>query len=268
MTQNIFENLRSVNARAFLVGQNIRLKELYKGGDVLGTSPLIVRAGREGFAALFRYGMVVLFNQQPVEELAFLENLKPLIDEAFEKPEFEDARITIDPARSVQAIEQNQMFLQTCGIEHLQIVAIVLAKSAYLAYYEAEVARIFDLVDPMAAELQKEGHTGRKTQDLLRHIGQALLIQSRVIGRLEITDKPELVWDRPDLDRLYIMLVEEYELRDRVAIMKQKLNLIHETADTLLSFIQNQSTHRVEWYIVILIVFDILMGLVEKLLGF
>lgn len=268
MTQNIFDNLRQINARAFLVGQSIRLKDLQKGGDVLATSPSLIRAGREGFAVLFRYGMVVLFNLQPVEELSFLENLKPLVDEPFEKPEFEDAQVTIDPSRPVIAIEQNRMFLQNCGIEHLQIIAIVLAKSAYLAYYETEVARIFDLVDPMAAELQKEGHTGRKTQDLLRHIGQALLIQSRVIGRLEITDKPELVWDRPDLDRLYIMLVEEYELRDRVAIMKQKLHLIHETADTLLGFLQNQSTHRVEWYIVILIVFDIIMGLVEKLLGF
>ena len=37
----------------------------------------------------------------------------------------------------------------------------------------------------------------------------------RMVGRVEVAEKPEIVWDDPRLDRLYERLATEYELRDR-----------------------------------------------------
>ena len=73
------------------------------------------------------------------------------------------------------------------------------------------------------------------------------------------------VWDDPTLDRLYLRLEDEYELRERLVILEQKLSLISRTVETSLNLLQRNSSHRVEWYIVILIVIEIVLALYEIL---
>jgi len=85
------------------------------------------------------------------------------------------------------------------------------------------------------------------------------------VGRVEVTEKPEIVWDDPELDRLYERLATEYELRDRDRALSRKLDLISRTAETYLDLINARQTLRVEWYIVILIVMEIVLSLYEML---
>ena len=54
-----------------------------------------------------------------------------------------------------------------------------------------------------------------QAQSMLRLIGQALLAQHRVSGRVAVEEKPDVLWDRPDLERLYARLEDEYELKER-----------------------------------------------------
>jgi uncharacterized Rmd1/YagE family protein len=114
-------------------------------------------------------------------------------------------------------------------------------------------------VEPLARRLEKPRGGGRRLRELLRHIGGALLVQHRLIGRVEIQDKPELLWDHPELERLYLRLEAEYELRARGTVLERKLALIGQTAETALNLMQNRSMMRVEWYIVGLIVFEVLL---------
>ena len=46
-----------------------------------------------------------------------------------------------------------------------------------------------------------------------------------------------MLWDRPDLERLYIRLEDEYELKERGETLKRKLDTIVETARTLTDMI-------------------------------
>jgi len=47
--------------------------------------------------------------------------------------------------------------------------------------------------------------------------------------------------------------------------LEQKLSLISRTVETSLNLLQRNSSHRVEWYIVILIVIEIVLALYEIL---
>ncbi len=76
-------------------------------------------------------------------------------------------------------------------------------------------------------------------------------------------EKPDPVWDDPALDRLYLRLENEYELRERLVILEQKLGLISRTVETSLNLLQRNSSHRVEWYITILIVIEIVLVIYE-----
>ena len=90
-----------------------------------------------------------------------------------------------------------------------------------------------------------------------------MIVRHETVWRVEVEEKPDTVWDRPDLDRLWVRLSEDYELRERHNALGRKLTLLNESASTLLDVLQNNRTLRVEWYIVLLIVFEIGLTLFE-----
>ena len=79
------------------------------------------------------------------------------------------------------------------------------------------------------------------------------IAEEHTVGRVEVTEKPELLWNRPELERLYLRLQEEYELPERDRALTRKLELIAQTATTSLGLLEARRSLRVEWYIVILI---------------
>ena len=217
--------------------------------------------GDHGCAALFRYGAVVLFGLEPVEEAAFIGQIKPSLGEPYDQPQTEDLEVVLDQKRE-GTFENNALTLRQFSVECLQVVADVLAKSVVLAHYEAGVAAAFDLIEPLVVDLNK-GHGTRRSRDLLRYIGSTLLIQQRMVGRVEVAEKPDLLWDQSDLERLYVRLQNEYELKERHLALERKLSLIAQTAETLLDIFRDKRSHRLEWYIVILIVLEILLTLYQ-----
>ena len=156
--------------------------------------------------------------------------------------------------------------LDSDDLASLQVVADVLAKSVMLDHHERLIASTFDRVEPLAEQLSSGRHRVRQSRGLVAQIGEMLLVQHRMVGRAEIGEKPDLIWDHPDRERLFLRLEQEFEIRDRRSALDRKLNLISHTAETLLDLVQAQRTLRVEWYIVILIVVEIVLTLYELFL--
>ncbi|MBI4641638.1 MAG: RMD1 family protein [Candidatus Tectomicrobia bacterium] len=258
----LFSEQRRIRARAWFLGERIDARALEQG-EVIALAPLTVRAGKRGCAMLFRYGVVVLVELRPDEEAAFLEALASLVSERFDNPESEEAEIAIEPDRDERVDASGTLILREASIERLQVVAHILAKSVVLAHYEARVAGVFDRIEPLAERLQRGGRITAPGHELLRQIGDVLLTQTRTVGRVEVAEKPEITWDQSDLDRLYERLRTEYELRDRDLALSRKLELISRTAGTLLDLLQNRQALRVEWYIVILILVEIVLIVYE-----
>jgi uncharacterized Rmd1/YagE family protein len=180
-------------------------------------------------------------------------------------PETEELSITIN--RQAPESETNgTLILIDATVERLQIVAAALSKSVALAQYEADVAVNFDRIEPFAIRLGQSGRGGRNMRLLLRHIGRALLDELKMVARIEVIDRPEVLWDHPDLEQLYRRLEDEFELQERAAILDRKIELISRTVETVLDLLQKRRSVRVEWYIVILIVIEIALTLYDLFL--
>jgi uncharacterized Rmd1/YagE family protein len=251
----------NLRGQALFLGEQLNLRSL-EHLTCLATTPLVVNAGSHGYAALFPYGVAVLFGLEPVEEASFLSQLEPLVIGAFSSPETEEVTVQIDTHGSGR-VENGMIWIKDFGIEQLQIVSDVLAKSVVLAHYENGTARVFEQIEPFAEGLQRSTKNERWGKELLRQLGRTLSIHHKIIGRVEIIDKPELLWDSPELERLYLRLEDEYEIRERHLALERKLDLISRTAETVLNLLQHNTALRVEWYIVILIVVEILLSLYD-----
>ena len=80
--------MKTLDLRAWYVGARINSRALERGQAIESTVQTL-RAGERGYAILFRYGAVILIDLQPLEEIAFLETLKPFIESPFEAPEYD-----------------------------------------------------------------------------------------------------------------------------------------------------------------------------------
>jgi uncharacterized Rmd1/YagE family protein len=248
---------KPVPVRACLVGERLHLRGLYEPPLELG--PLALPAGAQGLALLFRYGAAVLVNVTEPEQKEFFKELRPRIERPLRRIETEDAILFLAAKQQPEGVTPEGVGLSDFNLPRLQIVGTVLARSVALAYYETTMADAFDLIEPLALRLEQPRGGGRRLRTLLRHIGGALRVQHKMIARVEIQDKPDLLWDHPELERLYLRLENEYELAERNTVLERKLALIARTAETAVDLMQNRSMLRVEWYIVALIVLEVML---------
>jgi uncharacterized Rmd1/YagE family protein len=243
-------------AHALYVGD--RINTMGFESEALSAVPLAIRVNRTGIAVLFRYGVVVLIGVSPEDEVGFLERLKPRIGGIFTRFEEEIAIVTIGGEED-QVPAGGPIQLRNMLPERLLVIADVLAKSVVLAHDERQVAKVFEIIEPFAKELADHGRTRRDRRAVLQLIGNALLVQHRVSGRVAIGEKPDALWERPDLERLYARLEDEYELKERVDTLSRKLAVVSETADTLADIIDTRRSLRLELIVVVLIAFEIIV---------
>jgi uncharacterized Rmd1/YagE family protein len=246
-------------AVALLIGDRIDTAG-YQPGRVLSALPLAFAFGERGFVAVFRYGVVVFIGLTQREHEAVLHELRPRVKGEFAVREEEAAVIEVRPDADDQIAPGGPIAMRMPSPERLLVVADALAKSVVLAYDERQVANVFDILEPFAGKLARDGRTPGGRRDMLRHIGQALLVQQRVSGRAAVTDKPDVLWERPDLERLYARLEDEYELKERAFALDRKLRVITDTAGALTDIIDTERSLRLEIVIVLLIAFEIVLA--------
>lgn len=225
-----------------------------------GPNTYALDSGR--YVAAFRYGVVVFFGMTEEEQLEQVQRLAPCVKDPMAAPEREELEIRADEEAPEGLDADGILVLSSLEVQRLQVVAHVLAKSTVLAHYEERVAGGFSRVESRAEELKK-GPSRRRARVFLTEIGEALAIQAQTVGRVEVTEKPEIVWNDSELDRLYELLAIEYEIRDRDAALSRKLRLISDAASTSLELIHTRQNLRVEWYIVILIVVEIVLSVYD-----
>jgi uncharacterized Rmd1/YagE family protein len=253
-----------LTARALVLGERLDTLGLERS-DVINTVPLAFRAGN-GYAVLFRYGVAVLIGLSPVEEDETLRGLRPRIVAPLAKLEDESATLEIAPDQDDQIEPSGLIKVKDLSPARLVVIADALAKNVALAHDEREVSRVFDVIDPLAATLAQDGRTPGKRRDMLKVIGQALQVRHRMSGRVEVEEKPDVLWDRWDLERLHARLADEYELKERAGVLSRKIEVVGETARALTDLLDVARSLRLEVMIVILIVFEVLITLYEHFL--
>lgn len=248
-------------AHALLLGDRINTVGLER--DALCAAPLTIRTGVDSIAVIFRYGAVVLIGMSLQQEADFLKTITARVSGTCAAPEEELASIQIMAADSDQVPAAGVIQVKAMTAERLVLISDALAKSVVLAHDERQVAAVFEVIEPLARDLAIDGKARLNRTGILKLIGSALLVQHRVSGRVAITEKPDVLWDRPDLDRLFSRVEDEYELRERFDTLNRKLSVIAETANTLADIVDTQRSLRLELIVVALIAFEVLITIYQ-----
>lgn len=253
-----------MTARALLLGERIDTSGLERA-DLVSTAPLAFHTGQAGFVVLFKFGIAVLFGLSPLEEDEVLNQVGARVSGAVSRRDDETLVLEISPEGDEKILSNGALAIKDASGPRLLVIADALAKSVALARDERRVNAVFDTVEPFAATLATTGRPPWKRRAMLELIGQTLLVQHRVSGRVAVEDKPDVLWDRPDLERLYARLEDEYELAERSRTLKAKLDVIGETARAFTEIIDADRSIRLEWTVIILILAEVFLSLIQML---
>jgi len=254
--------VRKTTARALLLGDRLDTAGLERS-DMMSANPLAFQAGAHGFVALYRFGVAVMVGLSPLEEEDVLKRVKLRVSGPHAHIDDEMAILEISGDQDDKISPSGAITMKDLSPERLLVLSDALAKSVSLGRDEREVNAVFDIVEPFAAKLAGSGKPPWRRRSMLKLIGQTLLVQHRVSGRVAVEEKPDVLWDRPDLERLYARLEDEYELKERAQTLKNKLDVIAETARALNDMIDADRATRLEIIIVGLILAEILLSIVQ-----
>ena len=200
---------------------------------------------------------------RPLRRRSFCEKLSARSFGKITPPEEEWAKIQVAKEAEEPIPVGGPILVREFSLERLLVVSDALAKSVVLGRDEREVTNVFDTIEPFARELATFGKTSRNRTDLLKLMGNALLVQHRLSGRVAVGEKPDVLWDRPDLERLYARLEDEYELSERAETLNRKLEVIADTASRLADIVDTKRSLRLEIIVVFLIAFEIVITFYE-----
>lgn len=245
-------------ATARLLGSRIRTRELSRDPDFARA----VEAA--GLAFVFRYGAVVTIGTASDDPAVLDAALAPHLDDALAEAESETAEIAVR-AHEEERIEPDGLIVLSDTIpERMELVATVLSRSVVLAHDEKAVSAAFDRSAPLVAELRTNGRVDLPIKTVMKMVGEALAARHRVTGAAQVDERPDLLWDHPELDRLYQRLEGEYELSERAEVLHGKLEALGDFAEALLDIVQTKRAYRVEVAIIALIAFEVVLMLWYK----
>jgi uncharacterized Rmd1/YagE family protein len=259
--------LSRTTVRALQIGENLNIKGLERT-DAFSTNPFAYRTVGGGTVVLFKTGAVVLFGINDAEESAIIQGLGSRTTEPLDSRELEAADIIARAGEDELAASTGALRVKTLDQDRMLLIAEALAVSVALAYDERRIARAFERIEPVASSLIKRQLPRGTQADMLNQIGEALLIQQRLADRADLDEKPDVLWDHPELERFWAKLVDEYDLSARGRAIERKLVAIRETADTITDLLATRTSHRLEWYVIALITIEILLGLYDRIFKF
>jgi len=253
---------QEITVRALQLGERIDVKGLERE-DAFSSTPLAFRTSGEGIVVLFKSGAAVFINMTPVEEEDLIRGLDARIIAPLDERETETVRLVVKPGEDELLSSAGALQIKSADPDRLLLVAVALAMSVTLAFDERRIALAFDGVAAVAHTLQEGNLPASPLATLLTQIGQALVLQQRLAGRVDLDEKPDVLWDHPELERFWARLVDEYDLPQRGRAIARKLEVIREAADTITDLMATRTSHRLEWYIIALIALEIVLSLYD-----
>ena len=250
----------SFHAVAFV--ENLALKELAASFPEAQRTPHELWYSTPGGGSVFIYpfGAIVLHDVAPAErdrEMSRLRAARPGLTNALVSDE--TLAVREEPGAKVD-VANGVLVVGKLSFEGTSVVAMTIAQSAAMEYYERIVDAMFVNTDRLVQRLEKAGRAPLRTRPLHRFIGAAIGTRNEVLSILHMLDKPEAVWEDATADAIYRELRAEFDLSDRYQALEHKLRSVQEALELVLDMARDYRLVLLEVTIVLLFVIEIAVG--------
>jgi uncharacterized Rmd1/YagE family protein len=238
--------------------ENLSLKDLAAAYPGARRTPhqLGFRTASGGDVYIYPFGAIVfrdIASSERDAELARLGRARPGLTSATVIEEFS---VREDPGGKA-IVSAGRLTIDRLTEERSSVIALIVAQSAAMEYYERIVEEMFARTGRIVDRLEVRGSVPFRTRPLHRFIGTAISTRNEVLSILHLLDKPDEAWDDPGMDRIYDELRAEFDLVDRYQSLAQKLRSVQESLELVLDVARDRRLVLLEAAIVVLIVLEL-----------
>ncbi|OGN09402.1 MAG: hypothetical protein A3J46_01195 [Candidatus Yanofskybacteria bacterium RIFCSPHIGHO2_02_FULL_41_11] len=220
--------------------------------------PLVVRLLKDQYVVLTKFGAITFWNVSYRLRVQFLRELKPYVKSKKESyPYDEDTKVVF--GGEIDKVTFEKVFLSHFDTNHIKIISYVLSQSVALERYEDEIDTSLSEIGVIVENLKASGKAMLREREVLKQIGRVLSVKQTVVAHLSLFDKPEEVWESPELEKLYNKLNAEYDLRVRFDVLDEKTKYLSDISQMLMNFLAEKRNAFLEIVIIILIAVDIVL---------
>lgn len=214
-----------------------------------------------GYIFMTRYGTLCFLGFTKDQIISFLHLLQiPYANDYKTHYLHQDYKICVDETLlNIFKIENDKIFLKHPSESLLSIVAIVVSQSVGLEKFE----QLLDENMPKSRKMLNDpsGFAIFKRKKLLKYAAFLANIRQDMVIDLLLLDKPNITWDDEVAESLYNKLSDLFDLKERLTQTEYKLSLIRDNISFLMDAMNHQNSEFLEWIIIVLITFEILMSL-------
>lgn len=138
-----------------------------------------------------------------------------------------------------------------------------IAQSVKLGSLELSIQRTFNSAKHIPQDLAHKGKITLSRKEIRKKMGELFIERTSINLHMDVLDTPEFFWDFPELEPLYMMAASYLDVRTRVDILNQRLDVIHDLFEMLGSELNHSHSSRLEWTIICLIVIEVLVALMS-----
>ena len=242
--------------------ENFPLRELAAAipGGRLRPHELRYELGGGGEVFLYPFGAAVFHDASPEQREVFLERIQTALPRLTRKVVAESFTALEEPGARTGLVD-GALHLSELGPARVGAVAVVVAQSAAMEYYERIVDDLLSRTNALVTRLEKSGTVPARTGSLHRFIGEAITSRNEVISVLHLLDKPDEVWDDPELDRIYDDLRAEFDLADRYQALETKMRGVQESLELVLDVARDRRMWWLEVSIAVLILVELVLSI-------
>ena len=114
-------------------------------------------------------------------------------------------------------------------------------------------------------QLATNGKINLSKKNISKKIGELFLVKSKINLHYDLLNTPEFFWEYPEFENQYIIMIKYLDIKSRVEVLNKKLEIIQELLHVLGDEQKHKYSSFLEWIIIILIAFEIVINLKDHL---
>jgi len=260
-----------INVKAFDVASSYDLKAARDilannfSGNIVNLNPLLSQMGFHKMIAVFDYGSIVFFNHTLAEITETLDTLRSCAQRPNRRFSEDDFVLNITTKLKMPEGTE-ELYIKEFNRDIALVVSVILSRSVSLEYYESLISDTFARLEESISTLATQGRIQKNEKTLTKEVGLAISVEQELAYNLSAFDEPEIVWNGgKKIDELYKKLKREFDLEDRIRAIQQKVSIISRSSTFVISRLEAQRAQILEWIIILLIVFEIVLALLGKM---
>ncbi|YCI77847.1 RMD1 family protein [Bacillus sp. R1-10] len=233
-------------------------------GDIL-RSILYKNVDESQQVLVFSFGSIVFINYSHPDEIkafsSFIQSFEPDIDLVNVDRYTDDYSLHFSETENINLTDE-YVVVPKYEFFYPELISTILAKSVALEKTEEQLGNIHDKLEAMIDRLEK-GKLRIGNKELARTTAKIVRHEYNTLAYIMILDKPDITWTSSIAGEFYDKMLEFFELNDRYKILKSKTEILYNIMDGFSNISHSIRGLFVEWIIVILIVFEILLTILE-----